>query len=112
MRILVGYTKSGRAVEVPIEQDERADWLLSRFTELEQRHEVYCVLAYLRAREDTGWRLTAADRGDRFFELLHNLFGDPSTQAALELARRLGIAKTTFDDLELGRQLVLAWLRG
>ena len=112
MRILVGYTRSGRAVEVPVEEDDRAEWLLIEFSELEQRHEIYCVLAYLRARENTGWLLTAADRGGRFYALLEGLLGDPATHAAIEMARRRGIAMTTFDDLGVGRMLVLPGLRG
>ncbi len=112
MRILVGYTQSGRAVEVPVEQDEGASWLAPGFQQPEQRYNVYCMLTYLRAREETGWLLTPADRGSRFRQLLRDLLDDPATEVAIETARQQGIAKTTFDDIEIGRQLVLPGLRG
>jgi hypothetical protein len=64
---------------VPAEQDGGAAWLLSEFPEPEQRYEMYCVLAYLRAREATGWLFTAADRGDRFRQIIEDLFDDPAT---------------------------------
>ena len=112
MQILVGFTRSGQAVEVPVEQDAGLDWLVSGFPELEQRYEIYCMLPYLRTREDAGWLLTAADRGGRFHELLYKLLHDPATPEAIKAARRRGIARTTFDDLEFGRQLVLPRFRG
>jgi hypothetical protein len=112
MRILVGHTRSGRTVEVPVEQGEQAEWLLDEFSDLEQRHEVYCMLAYLRAREEAGWLLTAADQGDRFLVLLEALLKDPTTQEAIKTARLGGFGETIFDDLDLGRTLVLPGLRG
>jgi hypothetical protein len=105
MDIVIGRTRSGQVIT-----SENALALIKSGTSSTDRHDAYCVVSFLSAKERRGW-LLVPDGGKDFTEMLLKIADDPTVDAMIAETRRLYSAATVFDDLRRGRALVLPSLR-
>lgn len=111
MRLRIGETRSGRRVEIETEPAVRIQEILADHTSLEDRYDAFCLILYLRQREQNGWLLTPRGSEGLFDELAVAVENDPLTSRAIQAARVSARSGSAFRDLEHGRQIALPSLR-
>jgi hypothetical protein len=111
MRLMIGETRSGRRVEIETDPAVRVQELLADHTSLEDRYDAFCLILYLRQREQSGWLLTPGGSEDLFDELAVAVESDPLTLRAIQAARVSTPWVSAFRDLEHGREIALPSLR-
>jgi hypothetical protein len=111
MRLMIGETRSGRRVEIETDPTVRIQQFLAEHMSLDDRYDAFCLILYLRQREQSGWILTPRGSEGLFDDLAVSVESDPLTLRAIEAARVSTPWTSAFRDLEHGREIALPSLR-
>ncbi len=105
MGIPIGETRSGRSIEIDFGEQDMAAKLLADHPKPDDIFDVYCLILFLRLKEQHGWLLSGLGADNLFAGLARELVKASVVNAAVDSARRDKVSASAFGDVEHGRSL-------